>query len=219
VARTDQDVEHRAGALIERRPAKPPVRSTLTAVEFDGRLTFEAWRDVGMKIARYATGSAWWLGDWLIFGQERYGRRYKAAIAATGLDYQTLKNYATIARRFEPSRRRSDLSFQHHAEVCGLPDDEQDRWLELAALRRWSRNELRRRLQRTRPAAARTDHGRIALEIERVHIDRWSRAAERSELDLRDWVLQTLDAAAATVDDTSSTLLTRAGTTAPARRG
>jgi hypothetical protein len=61
-----------------------------------------------------------WLGDWLIFGRYKYGTRYRQAIGATGLDYQTLRNYAVVARRFEPSRRRSTLRAQHHAEVSAL---------------------------------------------------------------------------------------------------
>jgi hypothetical protein len=72
-----------------------------------------------------------------------YGRRYKEAVAATGLDYQTLRNYAVVARRFELSRRPDNLPFQYHAEVGSLSDYEQDHWLDLgAAGRHWSRNEL-----------------------------------------------------------------------------
>ena len=59
---------------------------------------------------------------------------------ATGLDYQTLREYGVVARRFEWSRRRDNLSFQHHAEVCALTGAEQDRWLDLAAPNRWSRS-------------------------------------------------------------------------------
>ena len=41
------------------------------------------------------------------------------------LDYQTLRNYAWVARRFAMSRRRDTLSFGHHAEVPALPEPEQ----------------------------------------------------------------------------------------------
>ena len=91
----------------------------------------------------YSEASSWWLGDWLAFGQMKYGRRYKEGVALTGLDYKTLRNYAMVSRRFELSRRRDDVSFQHHAEVCPLADGEQDRWLELAAVNGWSKAELR----------------------------------------------------------------------------
>jgi hypothetical protein len=53
--------------------------------------------------------------------------------------YQTLRNYAVVARRLKLSRRRDNLSFQHHAEVCALGFEEQDRWLDLAAESPWRR--------------------------------------------------------------------------------
>jgi hypothetical protein len=83
----------------------------------------------------------------------KYGPRYKEAIAATGLDYQTLRNSAVVARRFAPSRRRDNLSFQHHAEVCALSDDDQDLWLDVAAMRGWSKRDLRRHIRAGNDAA------------------------------------------------------------------
>src|SRR3954470_2699940 len=123
------------------------VRSSVTAASFDPLLEFEAWREFGVKLGSYGNATQWWLGDWLVFGRMKYGRRYKDAIAATGLDYQTLRNYAVVARRFERSRRRANLTFQHHAVLCALSNDEQDAWLDRAEAGRWSRNELRRRLR------------------------------------------------------------------------
>ena len=64
------------------------------------------WKAVGLRLGLYAEATCWWLGDWLAFGQMKYGRRYKEGVALTGLDYQTLRNYAVVARRFELSRRR-----------------------------------------------------------------------------------------------------------------
>src|SRR4051794_9657427 len=73
-----------------------------------------AWRNLGRQIFVISDSSAWWLGDWLIYGQSEYPDRYKHAIAETNLDYQTLRNYAWVARRFVPGRRREKVSFQHH---------------------------------------------------------------------------------------------------------
>jgi hypothetical protein len=173
------------------------IRSTRTGMTCDPLLPFETWRALGAKLGTYVNASAWWLGDWLVFGQAKYGRRYKDAIAATGLDYQTLRNYAVVSRRFPMSRRRDSLSFQHHADLCALPDDEQDLWLDRAMTQRWSRNELRRNVR----AAARPDKpfGRagqliVALDPERER--RWRDAAQRSRCELEDWVVRALDEAA-----------------------
>src|SRR5690349_19350253 len=80
------------------RPSLPSVRSTVTSAQFDPLLPFGTWRELGIKIARFVNSSPWWLGDWLLFGRYKYGRRYREAIEATGLDYQTLRNYAVVAR-------------------------------------------------------------------------------------------------------------------------
>ena len=188
------------GHVRRPRPSPPPrVRSTLTTAQFDPLLPFEAWRELGIKIGRYANGSAWWLGDWLLFGQHKYGPRYRDAIDFTGLDYQTLRNYASVARHFEPARRRHDLSFQHHAEVCGLDREGQDRWLAHAVANGWSRSELRRRLR----GSIQADHARSPqarrLDLTGQRAERWRRAAETSEVSLELWVERTLDEAADTI--------------------
>ncbi|MER5811448.1 LmbU family transcriptional regulator [Streptomyces sp. NPDC002033] len=104
-----------------------------------------SWEQIGTDLRELVNSSAWWLADWLIYGEATYGwRRYKEAIERTGLDYQTLRNYAWVARRFDHHRRRDGLSFAHHAEVARLAPPEQDYWLRKAEQQKWSRNELRR---------------------------------------------------------------------------
>lgn len=95
----------------------------------------------------FANCSVWWLGDWPVYGEYAYSDRYKQALADTSLGYQTLRNYAWVARKIPLSRRRDALSFGHHAEVAALPDHEQDVWLTRAERSNWSRNLLRRGLR------------------------------------------------------------------------
>ena len=99
---------------------------------------------IGQQLSQVAAPSAWSLGDWLIYGETFYNGRYHDAIEQTSLDYQTLRNYAWVARRFQLSRRRDGLSFGHHAEVASLPEPEQDFWLRKAEEFGWSRNQMRR---------------------------------------------------------------------------
>ena len=114
-----------------------------TGLQFPYQLPFEAWLGVGAQLAAVAGSSAWCLGDWLVYGQAAYGSRYRDAVERTGLDYQTLRNYAWVAGRFELSRRRDTLSFGHHAEVAALPEPEQDFWLRKAEEFGWSTMRLR----------------------------------------------------------------------------
>jgi hypothetical protein len=175
------------------------VLATRVGLRFAGQLTFQSWERAGEQIARIVSSSAWCLGDWIIVGQSRFADRYKQVIEAVGLDYQTIRNYAWVARRFELSRRRDTLSFQHHAEVAALPPAEQDYWLDRAEDRDWSRNRLREELRRTRNAGMEgaprgTVLPRIVVAQERIA--RWRATAEQMEMSLESWIIRNLDSAA-----------------------
>jgi hypothetical protein len=186
-----------SSSQVEAPRRRAGVRSTATGAQFDPLLEFDAWMQMGTRLGVYTSATAWWLGDWLTFGRVKYGRRYKDALAATGLDYQTLRNYAVVARRFVPARRRADLTFQHHAVVCSLPDAEQDQWLDRAAAGGWSRNELRRQLRAALAEPGAEDEiVRLAVPHERAAL--WRKAAERRHCAYERWILDVLDAAAGT---------------------
>ena|SRR2546426_4424679 len=175
-------------------------RSTRVALHLEHGLSYEEWQRIGRKLAVFADSSAWWIGDWLLFGQHAYGNRYRRAIAATGLDYQTLRNYTWVASRFAPSRRRDRLSFGHHAEVAALPEDDQEAWLRRSVVERWTRNELRRRLRAGR--AELSDLPRpapIQLEVPSQRRERWEAAAVAEGQDLAEWIEEVLDRAADSV--------------------
>lgn len=174
------------------------ILATRVGLRFPAKLAFTAWERAGLQLARISDSSIWCLGDWLVYGQEEYADRYQHAIAAAGLDYQTLRNYAWVARRFDWVRRRAKLSFQHHAEVAALPDADQDRWLDLAERHGWSRNLLRRQVRDSRRGGG-TAHEldvlpRVSVETERV--DRWRQAAIRTGHAFEKWVVAALDQAA-----------------------
>ncbi|MFC7100812.1 LmbU family transcriptional regulator [Nonomuraea rubra] len=98
------------------------VQTRRTSLTLPKKMSIEAWKKVGQQIWRISDSSTWWLGDWLVYGQRRFPDRYQRAIEETSLDYQTLRNYAWVARKFSPGRRRASLSLQHHAEVAALPE-------------------------------------------------------------------------------------------------
>jgi hypothetical protein len=176
-------------------PAAP--HPTVGALPLREGMSFHAWLEVGRRIARVANTSAWAVGDWLLFGERAYGERYRTALAATDLDYQTLRNYAWVARRFPLSRRRDTVSFQHHAELASLPEAEQDLWLRRTELNGWSRNELRRQLAGARALAPPAAPGRVVrMSVAAAREQRWRRAAGRANLTLQQWLRAVADAAA-----------------------
>ena len=179
-------------------------RTGHSSLQLTEGMAFEDWLALGSQISRISNASSWWLGDWLVYGERQFRNRYRRALDATQLDYQTLRNYAWVARWFEASRRRSSLSFQHHAEVAALPEPDQEVWLQRAGRSRWSRNELRRQLSSARRASRAVSEGPPV--VVRIHVaapreQRWRDAAIAAEQDLVDWI-------AAAADDAAETALT-----------
>jgi hypothetical protein len=147
-----------AGEVVVRPALVPAVVSSPTpgggrlvvptiGLQLPRQLPFETWLGLGLQLSAAATSSAWCLGDWLAYGQRAYAGRYRDAVELTGLDYQTLRNYAWVARAYEPPRRREALSFGHHAEVASLPVPEQEFWSRKAEQLGWPTGQLRRQVR------------------------------------------------------------------------
>jgi hypothetical protein len=171
-------------------------RTGRTRLELPSRIPIEMWKHIGLQISTIGDATAWWLGDWLIYGEDKYPDRYLRAISETVFNYQTLRNYAWVARRFPPSRRRDTLSFQHHAEVAALESGEQDRWLDEAVKHGWSRNRLRHHLQAERRGNTPRIETVLRVRASEEQRGRWETAAERSHRPLAEWVVEALDSAA-----------------------
>jgi hypothetical protein len=164
-------------------------------------LSFDEWEQAGRKLSDLVDSTAWWLGDWLVYGKKHYSDRYQRAIRAVGLSYQTLRNYAWVARRFEIGTRRCALTFQHHAEVASLPIEVQERLLDQAERENWTTKQLRAAVRVrdqcgedgcTRELTA--VNSRIKFSPERIGT--WRKAADTLGLDFDRWVTVNLDQAA-----------------------
>lgn len=107
----------------------------------------------------------WWLGDWLNYGERKYGETYAQAVESTGFDVQTLKNDAWAAESIESFRRRDDLTFGHHAEVASLAPDKQDEWLGLAEANKWPLATLRQQIRTARLANVNAIGGERTLRL------------------------------------------------------
>ncbi|MEV7982027.1 LmbU family transcriptional regulator [Streptomyces sp. NPDC086519] len=173
-------------------------RARRTCLQLPDDLPLTAWLRVGQQLMSVRDSSAWWAGDWLVYGSERYPHRYREAIERTGLDHQTLRNYAWVARKFPVPRRRPQLSFQHHQEVAALAPDQQNLWLDRSIEYGWSKAELRRRLRANAPGRdAPGGRGtRLSLEVGEERWAVWRRAAQREDKDVAEWLTSLADRAA-----------------------
>jgi hypothetical protein len=124
--------------------------ATAVALTFPRGLTFDEWEANGRVLARVDRASKWWLGDWLNFGEDRFGERYVQVTGQLGLDEQTLMNYAWVARAFPHSARAEQLTWRHHQEVAALEPTVRAALLAQARAEGWSTRALRAEIRRQR---------------------------------------------------------------------
>jgi N6-adenosine-specific RNA methylase IME4 len=117
-----------------------------TGMHAEGDATFEQWQQAGDYL-RYCEGAVhWWIGDWLNYGERKYGEKYAQALDTTGFDYQTVADDKWVAGKVELSRRRESLPFAHHREVASLSPEDQDELLGEAEREGLTRAKLRLRV-------------------------------------------------------------------------
>jgi hypothetical protein len=109
------------------------------------------WADQGRRLGVVGRAAGWWIGDWLRYGNARFGERYARAARITGYDVQTLMNMVYVASHIPPEERREGLSWSHHAEVAPMEREERERWLDFAETERLSVRCLRDEIRRARP--------------------------------------------------------------------
>jgi N6-adenosine-specific RNA methylase IME4 len=90
--------------------------------------TVAEWESEGLELGereRSAASLMWDIGDWWNRG-ERYGGRAKIVTASdwTGPSYASCRRAGSVAERFGSVSRLTDLSFEHHAIVAPLPDEQ-----------------------------------------------------------------------------------------------
>jgi hypothetical protein len=131
---------------LERRSAVatgPAAELTRVAWTPHGDVGLAQWAAVGRRFGEIGRCSQWWLGDWILYGNQRFGERYTRAVKLTGYDVQSLMNMVYVASRFVVSRRRESLSWSHHAALAAMDVAEQERWLDRAGTERLSVADLR----------------------------------------------------------------------------
>jgi hypothetical protein len=136
-------------ALPARSPVQDPkpasTRTATTPVAWiaGDDLALDEWARDGRRLGLLTRCSPWWLGDWIRYGNTRFGEKYSRASAITGYDRQTLMNMVYVASRYEISRRRESLSWSHHETLASLEPTEQDSWLGRAVEQKLSVADLR----------------------------------------------------------------------------
>jgi hypothetical protein len=134
-------------------PAPIPafIRTTPTGMELASDLSFDEWQALGESFGVALQTAAWCVGDWMLYGERKWGRQlllngeefdsdkpsrlpaeaFDAAVRSTGLDRQTLSQYASVCRKIPKEERRINLSFAHHRILAPLPSPQRLEWFSL----------------------------------------------------------------------------------------
>jgi len=123
-----------------------PGRVLQTGLELPENLSFDDWQGIGQSLQGVERSLMWWIGDWLRYGERRYGEKYTQAVECTEKSYDSVRAAKWVSEKFETVRRRTNLSWSHHKEVAALDPLAADRLLDLAESESWSQKELRRRV-------------------------------------------------------------------------
>lgn len=110
-------------------------------------LDLAEWSLAGQRLGMVDRCSPWWIGDWIRYGNAKFGEKYGRAAKITGYDVQTLMNRVYVASHIEISRRRENLSWSHHEAVASLAPEVQDRWLDAAIEHKMSVADMRLELR------------------------------------------------------------------------
>jgi len=120
----------------------PAFRLSPVGIEFLADLDQQGWLDLGTQLGKAGRSIGFLIGDWLNYGDVKAKRGdythgeggiYHDAIRITGLDYNTLSTYASVARKVQFSMRVENLSFDHHRKIASLKsDEEKQKWLRIA---------------------------------------------------------------------------------------
>lgn len=113
-------------------------------------ITWEQYENLGEFLSALGRAYPFWVGDFLLYGEEIFGEQFSQIEASLPQSAHTLVNYRSVCKRVPRSRRRSSLSFSVHAEVAYLEPRERDRWLEQAERNDWKREQMREALHHAR---------------------------------------------------------------------
>jgi hypothetical protein len=157
-------------------------------LEITVEMPFNEWKRLGERLLDTQDRALWSLGDWRVYG-ERYGKDYHAALEKLDALSRFIPACARVSRAFDPERRRGQLSFESHELVAGLPQLEQESWLDDAERQGWDPRQLKFAFAESMP---RVPAQALSVRLVEAHYRIAIAAAERRNMDPKEWVLEAI---------------------------
>lgn len=110
-------------------------------------LTIIEWLQAGRSLVAMKNSINWWLGDWLVYGENKFGDEIYNYLNHD-LAYKTILTIKKVCRAFPPDKRKGELSFSHHAVIAYIKDDEERfKYLDVAIEEKLSKDMLLHRVR------------------------------------------------------------------------
>lgn len=109
--------------VIEEPIAIPDLLSPLGLDLPEEGVPFDRWEALGANLISFARSHQWWVGDWLIYGEDRFGEEHAQGVdieQLSGVEPKTLSNYRWVASRIPRRDRREALTWTHHRIAAEL---------------------------------------------------------------------------------------------------
>ena len=131
-----------------------PGTVTTTWLQLPQAMTYEQWVDVGRRLNRVHQGYQWWIGDYLLHGDEMFPEQASQGVedALGAIPNQTKLNWKWVAKAIPAPQRRESLSWTHHLQVAGMDEAAREKILTKAEDLGWSVAETRQAVRQVQEA-------------------------------------------------------------------
>jgi hypothetical protein len=136
-----------------------PGTASMVGYELPRLTDLKTWLEIGKQLeelhetqSRRLSAVYWWVGDWLVFGEEHFGEEHSQALDEITANYrdETLRNMAWVASRIPRVSRLTDLSWSKHQAAAALSAPDQEEVLNAAVEEGWSVNRIRDEVKQRR---------------------------------------------------------------------
>ena len=100
------------------------VTPTRTGLIFSNGISYEEWEQLGCKLNNIEGAVHWWIGDWLNFGEAKWGEMYSQALNETGYKYDQLRADKWVSGSYQLCERSHKLSWSHHHRIADIENDD-----------------------------------------------------------------------------------------------
>lgn len=120
---------------MARKPTKLPATTPgeAVALALPNVMAWDEYLALGRDLAGKKHSIDWMIGDWLTYGREHFPEQIQAELPGIFDDERLVRRIEKTVKAFPPALRDPKLSFDHHAHVADMPQEDALPLLKLAS--------------------------------------------------------------------------------------